>query len=501
MRRSSFTVVSVLGGLLLAAGAAYSASGCSALDANADPTDGGPEGGDAGDGGDASDGGAREASTMATLTSVIARAVGKGGGDLQVTVQGEDPTQTAYAAHIRVRDAASNKVLAFDGNWNGPEPGVLGDKAAERRVLFDPSDTPGETTFTRTVTLPGILKAFPSIARIDFAVLTVIDKHSIKHFAEVTPQPSVALGKTCDPTLVLDRCATGLGCIGTPPACAKAGPPTLDLFAYVPGPDGPHILLHGADPAGELSAVHLEFLDVVGGPQMIDLGNANFTTSQELVFGTGWAAGSFFYESVLSAGFDGTVPRLAATPLGTAPGARMTTKFGAPPSKPAGQPCDPRGFVGCTAGNACVRDPATRTDLCVGRGAAKTSVVTAAPTLDPSTGQTFATGYARGTSLWDPPSSCLATSAKGRPEGLVHLHVSTAIASLTITTAVEETSFDTVLYLLAGAGDTEDSAIDCNDDSAGSASSITVQDLAPGDYTIVVDSKSMTGGQFGVKLQ
>jgi len=58
-----------------------------------------------------------------------------------------------------------------------------------------------------------------------------------------------------------------------------------------------------------------------------------------------------------------------------------------------------------------------------------------------------------------------------------------------------------VIYLLAGAGDTEDSAIDCNDDTAGTAGAITVHDLAPGDYTIVVDSKSMTGGQFGVKLQ
>ncbi len=89
----------------------------------------------------------------------------------------------------------------------------------------------------------------------------------------------------------------------------------------------------------------------------------------------------------------------------------------------------------------------------------------------------------------------------GRPEGLVRLHLATAVASLTISTAVEETNFDTVVYLLPGAGDTEDSPIDCNDDAAGSAGAITLHDLNAGDYTIVVDSKSMLGGQFGVKLQ
>jgi hypothetical protein len=81
------------------------------------------------------------------------------------------------------------------------------------------------------------------------------------------------------------------------------------------------------------------------------------------------------------------------------------------------------------------------------------------------------------------------------------LHLPAPVTSLTISTAVELTNFDTVIYLLPGAGDTEDSAIDCNDDTAGSAGAITVQDLAAGDYTIVVDSKSMTGGQFGVQVQ
>ena len=113
----------------------------------------------------------------------------------------------------------------------------------------------------------------------------------------------------------------------------------------------------------------------------------------------------------------------------------------------------------------------------------------------------FATGHARGVSLWDPPAECLAASALGRPEGLVRLHLAAPMASLTISTAVEETNFDTALYLLPGAGDSEDSPLGCNDDATGSASTLTVENLPAGDYTIVVDSKSMTGGRFGVKLQ
>ncbi len=503
IRRSPRAVTTAFGlGALLGSVSAFAALGaCSSSDATADTSDASAEASDGADSGDASDGFAREASSMATVTSLVARAIGRDGGDLQVTVQGEDPTQTAYGAHIRVRDSQSNKVLAFEGNWNGPEPGVLGEKAAERRVLFDPSDDAGRTTFTRTVTLPGITESYPSIARIDFAVLTAVDKHSIKHFAEVTPQAKASLGKTCDPAFVTDRCAAGLGCTATPPTCALAVAPAVDLLAYVPGPDGPHMLLRGADPAGVVDGILIEFLDGVGGPQMIDLGNANFTTSQELKVGAGWSAGSFFLDYVAPLGFEGTVSRIAATPVGANKGARTTAAFGAVPRKPAGQVCDPRGFTGCAVGNVCERDAKTQTNVCVGRGAAKASVVAAARVIDLGAGQSWATGYARGTSLWDPPASCVATSAMGRPEGIVRLHVPADVASLTISTAVEETNFDTLVYLLAGAGETEDSAIDCNDDVSGSAGALTLQNVRAGDYLIVVDSKSMTGGQFGVKVQ
>ena len=502
-RSWSLSVTTALGAgaVLLSVSVFAGLEGCSASAASAEPGDASAEAGDGGDGGDASDGSVREASSMATLTSLVARAVGRDGGDLQVTVQGEDPTQTAYGAHIRVRDSKSDKVLAFDGNWNGPEPGVFGEKAAERRVLFDPSDETAAATFTRTVTLPGMLEEYPSIARIDFAVLTSVDRHSIKHFAEVAPQGKATLGKTCDAAFVTNRCAAGLGCTGMPPTCATAGAPTVDQLAYVPGPDGPHMLFQGTDPAGLVDGMLVEFLDGVGGPQMVDLGNANFTNSQELKVGARWSAGSFFFDYVAPLGFEGTVSKIAATPLGAIKGARTTASFGAVPRKSAGQVCDPHGFVGCAVGNACVRDAATRTSTCVGRAAARASAVAAAHAIDLGAAQSWATGYARGPSLWDPPPSCVATSALGRPEGVVRLHVPAAVASVTISTAVEETNFDTVVYLLAGAGETEDSAIDCSDDVSGSAGALTIQNLAAGDYLIVVDSKSMTGGQFGVRVQ
>jgi hypothetical protein len=496
MRSSPLFVFAGTGALLVTLHA------CSAPGEAAETSDASADANEAGDA-DAGEADAKPAATMATLTSIVARAVGRHGGDLQVTVQGDDPTLTAYAAHIRVRDAQSNKVLAFPGNWNGPEPGVPGAPAAERRVLFDPDGAPAQRMFTRTITLPGILEAFPTIARIDFAVLTAGDRHSHKFFVDVTPQAVVTAGKTCDPALLVDRCAAGLACAGSPPTCTAAEAPTLSQLAYVPGPDGPHMLFEGRDPAGVIKGVHVELLQGSGAPATIDLGNGNFVTSQDISFGGAGSFGAIFFDQVAPLGFEGIVARLAATPTGPGVdgGTRSTAKFGAPPLKPAGQPCDVRGFLGCAAGNACMHDAATGTDTCVERGMAKTGLLAAAPAIDVSKGQSFATGYARGTSFWDPPPDCLAASAMGRPEGVVRLHLAQAVASLTISTTVEETSFDTILYLLPGAGGTEDTPVGCNDDASGTASSITVTSLQPGDYTIVVDSRSMSGGKFGVKVQ
>jgi hypothetical protein len=493
--RSSYIVASAAGGALLSL---LTFGACSSPVADAPSADASPDV-DAAPPRDASD---AETSMAATFASFTARAIGRAGSDLQVLVEGEDLTQTAYGIHIRLRDASGARVLAFQGNWSGASPGTFGASAAERRVLFDPSDDAPQTTIARTVTLPGFLGDFPTIDNVEVAILTGADVHSTKLYGPVSAQAVRAEAEACDPAMVTDRCSPGLACTGTPPTCAAAAPPQLAKLAYVPGIAGPHILLEGADPAGAVESLHVELLNAKGLATMVDLtGNGDFAKSQELRLASPASLGWFFLDHAVGPRFAKEVPRIAVTPMapGGPAGVRATALLGPAAQRAAGEACDPRGFVECEAGNVCARGPAPGTSVCVAAATATAAVLDAARIIDLSSGPRGASGYARGTSMWEPPSSCAPSSAGGRPEGIVRLHVPDDRAILTISTAVEVTNFDTVLYLLADpAGG---SALGCNDDARGSASSLTVTDLPAGDYTIVVDSKDANGGNFGVSVR
>lgn len=508
MRSSSHITASVVAGLLVAAIACAPPTDATDGPSGNSDADGGMNGdgngsGDGSTNGDGnSEGGSTTPASPATLSTATAHAAGRTGGDLRISVEGTDPTLTAYGVHIRVLDESGKKVMAFDGNWSGTTPGAFGPNAAERRILFDASGIAGQSTFARTITIPRLLKSFPTIATVEVAVLTEGDRHTKKLSVPVTMQSVQGITQSCDPELVMDRCAPGLACTGTPSECATATPPQLTKFVYAPGVDGPHMLFEGADPAGDVTSVLVEFLDGSGNPKTIDMtGDGDMANSQELTIGDSTIAGMFFFDNVASPGFASQVPRLAATPLSenNGPGARTVASLAAPPVKAAGQQCDARGFSPCSSGNACMPDESGGASICVPVGTAMTNVGKAAPVLDMSKGKTFATGYARGTSLWDPPPSCVPSGAKARPEGIVRLRVPAALASLTITTAVEETNFDTILYVLKGTG--AGTAIGCNDDAAGSSSTVTLTNVQPGDYTIVIDSEPVGGGNFGVKIR
>jgi hypothetical protein len=328
-------------------------------------------------------------------------------------------------------------------------------------------------------------------------VLTAGDVHSSKLFGPVVPQEVQVAGHACDPALVVDRCAAGLACTGTPPTCATAPAPKLSQFAYVPGADGPHMLFDGADLAGEITGVHVEFLNVKGAATSVDVGGkGDLVKTQDLLLGALSPSGSYFLDHAASKGVELLAPKLAATPLGAAarPGVRATATYSPAPQKAAGEPCDPRGFVGCAANGVCALGPAA-TNVCVDFDTALGNASAAAPTIDVSLGQTMAMGYARGASLFEPPAGCDVRGGAAGPEGLVHLYLPEAVPTMTLTTAVDLTSFDTVLYLLGSDGN----AIACSDDARGTSSAITVTNLAAGDYTIVVDSKDASGGAFAVR--
>jgi hypothetical protein len=436
------------------------------------------------------------------LSSLKANVAGRTGADLLLTLQGSDPSANSYGLYVQLEDQAGNPVIAFDGDWNGM-PSV-----AERSVLFDQTSAVGLKTFTRTVTLSGFMQQFPGIANVVGALEDASGLKSNEATAPVTAQAVRAMTEGCDPSVIVDRCGPNLGCSGTPPVCTPATPPQLTQFAYVPAALGPQMLFLGTDPADDISTIHIEFLDGSGQPVMVDLtGNMDFAASFDINV-DGWSTlGHFFYVNQAAQGFDSMVPQLAATPSGSNSdvGPRVTARLSTALAG-GGAACDPRGFTGCTAGYSCMPAPsgdggAGTKNVCAQTSTARATISKVAPVLDPAKGSVFATGYTQTPSLWDPPVDCVAPGIRSFPQGVALLHLSRAVADLTITTANPETNFDTVLYVLPGTGGMTGGPLGCNDNTTGYTSTLSLSNAAAGDYTIVIGSATPEGGNYGVSIR
>ena len=72
------------------------------------------------------------------------------------------------------------------------------------------------------------------------------------------------------------------------------------------------------------------------------------------------------------------------------------------------------------------------------------------------------------------------------------------VSKLTLSTVGAGTTFDTTMYVLAGCADSSQDALSCSDDFAGGggASQLVLEDVAAGDYLVIVDSFDPTGGSF-----
>ena len=439
-----------------------------------------------------------------SLGALTAKATGRAGGNLVITVQGTDPNANAYGVDLTLEDSAGQPVVAFDGAWDGqPSTG-------ERSVLFDQSSAVGQKSFTRTVTLPAFMTQFPAIVTVAAAIEDESGLTSNSMTATVSLQTERMSGQSCDPTLVANRCAVGLACAGTSPVCTQGPAPVLTNFGYIPSALGPQMLFVGTDPADDIASMHVEFLDASGKPVMVDLtGNNDLASSVDLDVSGSSTFGSYFYLNQAAQGFETQVPHLAATPsdsLGVI-GARVLTSFTAPQAAADGAACDPRGFAQCGSTDTCAPAPVpdggapSGRSVCVKTSGEEDALSKAAPVLDLAKGATYATGYAHAPNVWNPPADCVASGVLDFPQGVVSLHVDAQLPTLTITTANPETNFDTVLYLLPGLGSTAGASIACNDDTTGYTSTLVLKNLAAGDYTIVVGSATPTGGNFAVSIK
>jgi hypothetical protein len=459
--------------------------------------DGGFEG--AGDGTASGDGGASGCASVdcfpdgsplgdsgGSAIRFTANQAGRTGADLLLSVTATPEARAAFGLDIQLRDQAGSPVVAFPG-WNGTPTD------SERVVLFD-SGSPAVSQ-TRTVTLRGMIRAFPTIRQVTGA-LASSGGTSTPVLTNLGIQAIRTLGQPCDPQEIATRCSPALTCDPGTAACAPASPPSVTQFAYLASPLGGRMLLAGTDPADDLSSIHFAFLTQAGTPVGVDLnGDGNLETSAEEPVTGASTRGEFFFAIQSSPTFAGVVAELAATPAGaaTGPGSRVTAALQPTPTAATGKACDARGFMDCVAGDVCVDD------VCMTIATAEDAAAERAPVLSPS-GTTFATGYVQGANLWgDPPAGCAPVGVRGFPEAIAILHLASDVSALTITTDHQETTVGAAVFVLAGSGASAGGgALGCN---SGLPATVTLTDVASGDYTIVIESRTALGGNFGVSVR
>jgi len=436
--------------------------------------------------------------SSAALGAVTFRNTGRYGSTLSLTIKGSDPKKQTSAAIVRLLDAQGNAVAkAFDTDWDG-----VGD-APERRFHFDTS-TVGKAEFTGTITIPRAYATGSSIAKASVTLEDESGKRTAAVTADLAVQEEKGANEPCDPQKIASRCGAGMACGGTPATCLEGTAPALQKLAFFGGAS-PRILALANDADEDADHVAIEFLDAQGNPKTVELVDGEPSTSASGVTldqpGVVDGAG-FGFDVTPATGFESKVPKIAATAydhMGRA-STRVVAAATATPVRSVGQSCDWRGFDACAAGSSCAPGLPSATNACKATATLLTAECTAAPVLDPAKGVTKAFGVAEGTSLWDPPAGCSTDGAVKRPEGVAKLHLAKAASSVTISTAVPETDFDTVVYVLPGCAANSSGALGCNDDVKGFSSSLTLSEVPAGDYTIVIDAVRPGGGRYGVTI-
>ncbi|MCW5833169.1 MAG: hypothetical protein KIS78_12275 [Labilithrix sp.] len=432
------------------------------------------------------------------LTSASFRNVGRRGEDIVLHVVGTDAAMRTSAAHVRFTDDADAPVKALDTDWDG-----IAD-AAESTFHFDTSAL-GSASFEATITIPSSFGPTSKIKKAFVALEDEAGARSAELAATMTFQALKLDDEPCDPRHVESRCEAGLACGGAPAVCQPGSAPSISKVAYVGGA-APKMLFRGEDPDEDIASVSVEFLDGQNQPKTVVLtGEAQDGTSGSSVVidAEGSAFGTtFFVEAFPAPSFVSQVPKIAATAADRVgrTSTRLITPLSTLPVRSTGQTCDPDGFDACAPNAVCFPGIRSEKNTCRAASTTRTQKCKDAPALDPAKGVTRAYGAVSGVSLWDAPAGCVPNDATGRPEAAVQLHLASAARTLTITTALPETSFDTALYLVPACAASSAAALGCNDDAKGYASELVLKDVPAGDYTIVVESVQRRGGRFGVAV-
>jgi hypothetical protein len=458
---------------------------------------------DAGASGSSSDAGAHPKTDAGDAGPLQAFAVtlqnsGRHGTSLYFAVQGSDANAQTTEMQVQLQNAAGATVTAFDTDWDGVAD------SASTRLHFDTS-TLGETNFTTSITLPGMVANVPSIAQ---AVVSLVDQSGnvgTPMTVMLDQQPIVMSGGACDIHEVANRCADGFVCSGTGDAganatCETAPAPSLSQVAYYGGTNPAQIFL-GNDPAEDLQTIVVAFEDSTGNSISVDLsGDGTIASSVSLnaLTATGQA---FYFEDNPVPSFTTQVPKISVTPIDSQghSGTPVVAALSNQPVRSNGQMCDAYGVTACSTNSACSPGIVGAANTCSAVSSLQMTKCTAA-TAALTTGQLAGWGLVQGTSLWDPPAGCALASEVGHPETVLSLKLTQNVNTLTLSTAMPETDFDTILYVLPSCATSSATALGCNDDTQGYSSTLTLTNVAAGSYYVVVDSANSQAGHFGLSI-
>jgi hypothetical protein len=324
----------------------------------------------------------------------------------------------------------------------------------------------------------------------------------------VDDQPVRSVGGQCDPTSKTDRCDTKLDCSATSSTCVSHTGPTLTQVAYMTTSGDPVILATGTDNADDTISMNIGFLDSTGAPVAVNMNNdtTNPLMATSFLETGGFAAndGQFVFEINPTSEFAQLVSNVSLSPVDLLKytGSAKTAALQSVPSRGSGMTCDIHGFDYCSGNGACVPGLPNANNTCQPVTTAQSAACKTARVLDTSTDNLLITGYIAGSSLWEPPSGCQLGIGSNNPESVVKLHVAAKTAIITLSTDRPETQVDTILYVATTCGSASPKTIGCNDnsDAGGSMSTLTLNNVAAGDYYVIVDTKSHLTGSFGLTV-
>ncbi len=384
-------------------------------------------------------------------------------------------------------DLASLKFEMLDENGAPKGYDIVGDGVVEDAVLeFD------LTGFATDGVFRAYLSMKTAVPQIAITVTDAAGLSSERIVLELAPMVWRAVGETCD-EFGFDSCGAGLICKGEPLVCEQAHAPVLARAVYGVNQYGKQVLLfEGQDDDADLVGIRYEMLDEAGNNKPLDYDGDGVADEYLLIELGTEEDGSFFGSYTIGASI--VAPKIALTAVDSID--LLSERLVIPNQLPvvaAGESCSLDGWDICEEGLVC----AGETPECAPVEQVRTEVCAAAPVIEVNGAGTYTgTGTVTLPSLWDQPAGCAQGDPVGMPEGIVVLRLAAAASKVTVSTDNTVTKGglydgDTILYVVPEACGTG-TALACHDDvNFGGevyGSTVTLNNLAAGDYTIVVDT-------------